>query len=177
MLTFSRQSKTTLKPWSANQLVKDVQEILKPGLDPSISLKSELDEDDPHILADGNQIDQVIMNFCVNARDALEEGGSITITTRKMSVPREGIPQHAACGPGDFVRISVRDTGTGIPDSVREKIFEPFFTTKEQGKGTGLGLATSYGIAQEHGGWIDCESELGEGSTFTYLYPLLRATG
>ena len=171
LLTFSRQNKVSLQPWSANRLVKDVQEILTPGLDPSINLCVELDEDDPFVFADGNQIDQVLMNFCVNARDALAGRGSITVTTAKTDVNLDALPRQTDCKPGEYVKISVKDNGTGMDEAILEKIFEPFFTTKEQGKGTGLGLATSYGIVQEHNGWIECDSELGVGTTFTFYIP------
>ncbi|MCB1097843.1 MAG: response regulator [Verrucomicrobiae bacterium] len=171
LLTFSRQNKVSLQPWSANRLVKDVQEILTPGLDPSIRLRVNLDDAEPFIFADGNQIDQVLMNFCVNARDALVGGGSITVTTAKAYVNLDALPRQTDCKPGDYVKISVQDDGTGMDESIREKIFEPFFTTKEQGKGTGLGLATSYGIVQEHHGWIECDSELGVGTTFSVYIP------
>ena len=171
LLTFSRQSKMSLRPWSANQLVKEVEEILIPGLDPSITLSVDLDPSTPYMLADGNQIDQVLMNFCVNARDALPNGGRITVSTSKVVVDRSSMPKEVDCEPGDYVRVSVEDTGTGMEQAVLEKVFEPFFTTKEQGKGTGLGLATSYGIVQEHSGWIECKSELGEGTRFTAYIP------
>lgn len=171
LLAFSRQNKISLEPCCANKLVKEVQEILTPGLDPSIVLRVELDETAPFITADGNQIDQVLMNFCVNARDALPNGGEITVSTRKVNVNFDALPRETSCNPGGYVAISVKDNGTGMPKEVREKIFEPFFTTKEQGKGTGLGLATSYGIVQDHAGWIECESDVGVGTTFTVFIP------
>lgn len=171
LLTFSRQNKMSLKPCSANQLAMEVQEILAPVLDPSISLSLDLDPSNPFMLADGNQIDQVLMNFCVNARDALPDGGRIILSTARVDVDSADMPPQIEREPGAYVRISVKDTGTGMPKAVLDKVFEPFFTTKEQGKGTGLGLATSYGIAQEHGGWIECASEVGKGTTFSINIP------
>ncbi|MGK0186121.1 MAG: two-component system cell cycle sensor histidine kinase/response regulator CckA [Verrucomicrobiales bacterium] len=171
LLAFSRQNQISLQPCCANKLIREVQEILTPGLDPSIQLHVNLDDDEPYVIADGNQIDQVLMNFCVNARDALPDGGSITVTTSRVNINLDALPRQTNCKPGNYVAISVQDDGTGMPEEVREKIFEPFFTTKEQGKGTGLGLATSYGIVQDHSGWINCESEVGKGTTFTVYIP------
>jgi len=111
-------------------------------------------------MADKSQIDTVLMNLCVNARDAMEEQGGGTITVRSSLLPRSDVKEGQLSEalnaiPGDdFVVISVEDTGTGMPDEVKSKIFEPFFTTKEQGKGTGLGLATVYGIVQQTGGHL-----------------------
>ena len=171
LLTFSRQNNVILKPHSANQLVQEAEEIMIPGFDKAIEFVTELDHADPYMIADGNQIDQVVMNLCVNARDALPQGGTIRVSTSRVIVDRDSLPQSDKCKPGEYVKISVEDNGTGMPDEIREKIFEPFYTTKEQGKGTGLGLATSYGIVQQHGGWIDCQSEVGVGTTFSVFIP------
>lgn len=122
------------------------------------------------IRGDATQILQVLMNMCVNAKDALTGEGTITLTTANVTVDS----LHAArwdAEEGDYVRICVRDDGEGIPPDILERIFEPFFTTKDQGKGTGLGLATSYGIVQQHGGWIECTSEVGEGTMFSVFLP------
>jgi len=131
----------------------------------------------PPIKADKSQIDTVLMNLCVNARDAMEDQGGGTITIRSQLLSRSAIEDQQLSDslapiPGDdFVVISVEDTGTGMPDDVKSKIFEPFFTTKEQGKGTGLGLATVYGIVQQTGGHLTVESEVGRGTAFKIYLP------
>ena len=171
LLTFSRKNKICLKECAANKLFLDVNGILAYSVDPSIEIVMELDEQDPHVTADATQIDQVLMNLCVNARDAMPAGGRLTMSTAVVTLSASSIPKSCTVEPGDFVRWTVEDSGTGIPEAIREKIFEPFFTTKEQGKGTGLGLATSYGIIQQHGGWIECHSEVGKGTRFeVYLH-------
>ncbi|MEM7730289.1 MAG: ATP-binding protein, partial [Pseudomonadota bacterium] len=131
----------------------------------------------PNVLVDKSQFDNVVMNLCVNARDAMEAqgGGTITIASERLS--RTAITDQALASAlmdfpsDDIVLISVSDTGTGMTDKVKSKIFEPFFTTKEQGKGTGLGLATVYGIIQQSGGHLAVDSELGRGTTFNIYLP------
>ena len=115
-------------------------------------------------------IHQVIMNLAVNARDAMTSGGSLEIKTSKRL--HEVGPPLPAERKGDYVRLTVKDTGTGMSKAVLSKIFEPFYTTKDVGKGTGLGLATVYGIVQQHGGWIDVDSEPGKGTTFELYFPV-----
>ena len=131
----------------------------------------------PDVMADKSQIDTVLMNLCVNARDAMADQGGGTITIRSTLLPRAQVPDGQlgealnAIKGEKFVVITVEDTGTGMPDEVKSKIFEPFFTTKEQGKGTGLGLATVYGIVQQTGGHLTVESELGKGTAFKIYLP------
>jgi CheY-like chemotaxis protein len=122
-------------------------------------------------LADQGMLEQVVMNMAVNARDAMPRGGRLTITTAAIVVDEEHQRRHPLATPGDYVRLSVSDTGGGIPDDVLPQIFEPFFTTKESGKGTGLGLAISLGIVQQHRGWIEVETRRGEGTTFHVYLP------
>ena len=134
----------------------------------------------PAVMADKSQIDTVLMNLCVNARDAMEAQGGGTITIQSSEVAREAIKDQSVLvalkdAQGDsFVVIDVSDTGTGMTDEVKAKIFEPFFTTKEQGKGTGLGLATVYGIVQQTGGHLTVESDLGVGTTFRIFLSLIH---
>ncbi len=120
-------------------------------------------------------VEQVLLNLAVNARDAMPGGGEITISTASVSTDAAYLERVPQAKLGDFVGLRVRDQGTGIPPEVLPRIFEPFFTTKPEGSGTGLGLAMVYGIAQQHGGWIEVASEVGRGSEFTVWFPALPA--
>jgi CheY-like chemotaxis protein len=124
-----------------------------------------------NIEADRSQIEQTILNLVVNARDAMPEGGVLTIDTFSTTFPQDNHPELE----GEYETIRVTDTGTGMEDSVRLRIFEPFFTTKQESGGTGLGLASIYGIVKQSGGYIDVESQLGEGSSFTIYFPKARS--
>ncbi|MCR9165366.1 MAG: ATP-binding protein [Nannocystaceae bacterium] len=128
------------------------------------------------LVADRSQLEQVITNLCLNARDAMPEGGTLTIGSQEILLDRDALSDWPGVEPGRFVEITVSDTGTGIPPEVREHLFEPFFTTKESDRGTGLGLAICRGIVQRHGGVIRLETELGEGTTFRAAIPTRTAT-
>ena len=138
----------------------------------NIKLKLDLDPALPSLLADPAQLDQLLMNLLVNARDAMPDGGNITLRTRLVTVDPGGVraPRPEEAGR-NFVLISVKDSGTGMNKATREHIFEPFFTTKERGKGTGLGLSTVYGAAKQHNGWVTVESEPGQGAEFSVYLP------
>jgi two-component system cell cycle sensor histidine kinase/response regulator CckA len=123
------------------------------------------------VRADPDQIVQVLMNLCVNARDAMPRGGKLTLATSNVTVGEGGLENRAYVAHGDYVMLSVTDTGAGISKDVLEQVFEPFFTTKEAGKGTGLGLSTVYGIVKQSGGYIWVDSELGRGACFTIYLP------
>jgi CheY-like chemotaxis protein len=127
----------------------------------------------PDILADAGMIEQVVMNLALNARDAMPEGGRLIIQTSSLKVDESLARQHPGATAGEFVQLRVADTGRGIAAAVLPRIFEPFFTTKEVGQGTGLGLATVYGIVREHRGWLRVRSEVGEGSEFEVFLPAL----
>jgi CheY-like chemotaxis protein len=127
------------------------------------------------IEADASQMQQVLMNLCVNARDAMPGGGELTITTMRLEAPDAFLRSIPEGKGGPFVRIEIGDTGIGIDKAIRGKIFDPFFTTKEKGKGTGLGLATVYGIVKNHNGFINVESEIGAGTTFSVYLPAVDA--
>ena len=127
------------------------------------------------VMADPDQIHQIIMNLAVNARDAMPNGGRLEITTAEVELDETAADAHPDAAPGRYVQLTVTDTGTGMTEEVRRKIFEPFFTTKEQGKGTGLGLAMVYGTVRQHDGWIEVKSELGRGSTFRIHLPCIDA--
>jgi CheY-like chemotaxis protein len=125
----------------------------------------------PLLEADAGMIEQTLMNLCVNARDAMPEGGALTISIDSIQIDTERIRGHMKIQPGKFVRLSVADTGCGMDEAMLGHIFEPFYTTKEFGKGTGLGLATVYGIVSQHKGWVEVESAIGKGSTFKLFFP------
>jgi two-component system cell cycle sensor histidine kinase/response regulator CckA len=181
LLTFSRKATRRMERLDVTDVLSDMVVVLRQTLGERAQLKMIHARGLPAVMADKSQIDTVLMNLCVNARDAMEEQGGGTITIRSELLPRATIEDPhllEALGdiPGDdFVIISVADTGTGMPEEVKSKIFEPFFTTKEQGKGTGLGLATVYGIVQQTGGHLTVESELGVGTVFKIYLPAATA--
>src|SRR6478736_6481743 len=137
----------------------------------SIHMHTAFDAELWNVKADPGQLEQVLVNLVVNARDAIEDHGRIEIRTANLAAADCGPELPSSLSPADYVMLSVRDTGRGMSDVVRSKLFEPFFTTKERGEGTGLGLATVYGAAQQNGGAVAVESKLGAGSTFTIFLP------
>jgi CheY-like chemotaxis protein len=157
------------EPVELNQTLDDLVKLIGPTFPKTIAINVQKDAALPSILADSNQLQQVLMNLCVNARDAMASGGELTIRTGIAR--REDIKHHAHGASGEeFVRLSVTDTGMGMDETTRSRIFEPFFTTKGVGKGTGLGLAVVYGIVKSHQGYIDVESEPGKGTTFNIYF-------
>lgn len=177
LLTFSRKATRRMERLDVTDTLSDMVVTLRQTLGERAQLKMIHARGLPLIMADKSQIDTVLMNLCVNARDAMEDQGGGTITIRSELLPRSKIDDTqlseslSHISGDDFVVVSVSDTGTGMPDDVKSKIFEPFFTTKEQGKGTGLGLATVYGIIQQTGGHLTVESELGKGTAFKIYLP------
>ena len=171
LLGFARKSKYELTPLNLNDVVYDTVKLLEHVIDSNIHLGVELDNRLPLILGDINQLEQVIMNLIVNARDAMPNGGRIAITTQSISVVKgmPDVPPYVL--PGGYIRLNVADTGAGIPEALLNKIFEPFFTTKERGRGTGLGLSMVYGTIKEHQGYISVQSQIGAGSTFSFYLP------
>ncbi len=171
LLAFSRRQ--TLRPEVLNltDVLADLRMLLQRLMNNSVELKIEHGRDLWPVKADLGQFEQVIVNLAVNARDAMPEGGTLTVRTRNVSA--EEVPgfNYRELAPGDYVLIEVEDTGTGIDPETMKKIFEPFFTTKEVGKGTGLGLSMVYGIVKQTGGSIHCESEVGKGTTFRIFLP------
>ena len=154
-----------------NEVIQRVTQMLRRVLGENVSLRSNLAPRLPAIEADATMMEQVIMNLSVNARDAMPGGGSLTIGTVPVMVSRAYVERNPEAREGTFICLSVSDNGTGIEPDKINKLFEPFFTTKEVGKGTGLGLATVYGIVKQHQGWIEVESELGKGSVFKVYLP------
>jgi two-component system cell cycle sensor histidine kinase/response regulator CckA len=176
LLAFSRQSMVQPQVLDLNAVVDEVQRMVSRLVGTDIQTTFEPGADLWPVRADKGQIEQILMNLGGNARDAMPEGGTLKICTENRSVSPEtayGLPGLVA---GDFVVMTVTDTGSGMPDSVRRHIFEPFFTTKEQGHGTGLGLATVYGIVKQSGGGIYVDSEDQKGTTFTIYLPPHRPT-
>jgi PAS domain S-box-containing protein len=175
LLAFSRRQVLQPRVIDLNEVVQRAERMLKPLLGDDVSLVMRLASDLPHVLADGGQLDQVLMNLAVNSRDAMPRGGCITIETATVDFAERALPAVPGAQPGRYVALSVGDTGVGMnPDTIAH-IFEPFFTTKDVGKGTGLGLATVYGIVQQSGGFISVASEQGEGTTFRIFLPETKA--
>ena len=137
----------------------------------TITLEFQPPDELPSVQGDTGMVEQVIMNLAVNARDAMPQGGKLTIGLGAMAVDAAHVEIHPEARAGNFVRLRMSDTGIGMDSATRARIFEPFFTTKDVGKGAGLGLATVYGIVKQHEGWIEVESEPGEGATFDVFFP------
>ena len=172
LLTFSRRQLLKPSVFALNAAVLGTEKILRRLIRESIVLDLSLAPDSPLVRADPAQVEQVILNLAVNARDAMERGGRLVLSTGESAFTRSQTIAGGTLPPGHYATLSILDTGTGITAEVRERLFEPFFTTKERGHGTGLGLATVYGIVQQSGGGIDVQSVPGEGSTFTVYFPV-----
>jgi PAS domain S-box-containing protein len=166
LLAFSRQQRIEPIVADVNSLVENLAKMLRRLIGEDIELKLELAPDVASVLVDPGQIEQVLMNLAANARDAMPEGGRLTVETSAVTLDQEHVDGHPGASVGPHVLIRVSDTGCGMDEHTRQRIFEPFFTTKEIGKGTGLGLATVYGIVKQHNGNIWVHSELGQGTTF-----------
>ncbi len=177
LLLFSR--KQTMQPRDLNlkELVENMTRMLQRTLGEQIELQFKFSDETLAVRADAGMIDQILLNLAVNARDAMPKGGQIRIETSAIEFDETTAPQTVGARPGSFVCLSVTDTGTGIPPEILPRIFEPFFTTKEVGKGTGLGLATVFGIVEQHKGWINVDSEVGRGTTFRVFLPRQSKAG
>jgi len=171
LLMFSRKEVMSPKVLSLNEIVIDLEKMLKRTLRESIRLQTHLAAEISLVKVDPGQIEQVLLNLAVNARDAMPDGGTLSLETRQIFVDTDMLDQHPGLKPGAYVCLTVSDSGVGMPKEVKARIFEPFFTTKEKGKGTGLGLASVYGIMKQNEGYISVYSEPGLGTTFRLYFP------
>jgi PAS domain S-box-containing protein len=174
LLTFSRKTEFSPRPINLNQRINDCRKMIERTLPKMIEIQLSLADDLLTVNADPNRIDQILMNLAVNARDAMPEGGKLIFTTENVCWTEESASRPPELIPGDYVVLHVTDNGIGMSAQTVDRIFEPFFTTKGVGEGTGLGLATVYGIVQQHGGHIQCRSDLGHGTTFTLYFPSIK---
>ncbi len=173
LLAFSRKQVIQPRPLNLNVVISHLTKMLRRIIGEDIELHCEPAAALPFVQADAGMMEQVLVNLVVNARDAMPRGGQLFIATAPVSLDAHAARQSPEARPGDFVRLTVRDTGGGIPPEHLPRIFDPFFTTEEVGKGTGLGLATVYGIVKQHQGWIDVSSQPGSGSTFQIYLPAI----
>ncbi len=177
LLAFSRQQVISPQTLDLNAAIQSLEPMVRRLIGENMGLVLKLDDDAGHIRADASQLDQILVNLVVNARDAMANGGTITIETSSTLVGGPHAVEHFDLAPGPYTLLVVTDTGIGMDRATREHIFEPFFTTKELGKGTGLGLATTYGIVRQAEGHIWVYSEPGVGSTFKLYFPHVDALG
>ena len=176
LLTLARRQILELRSINLNQVVTESMEFLNSVVGKDIEIKLGLESELELTLADPTQIEQVLMNLCLNARDAMPKGGELLIETKNVTFDEEYCRHETNARLGSFVLMCVRDTGQGMDSATIDRIFEPFFTTKELGKGTGLGLATVYGIVKQHGGFVHVQSELDQGSAFHVYLPVASAS-
>jgi signal transduction histidine kinase/CheY-like chemotaxis protein len=175
LLAFSRKQVMEMKVNSLNTIIEDLGKMLGRLIGDDVVMELHTKKPIGNIMADISQIEQVLMNLVVNARDAMPNGGHLIIETGETILDEKYTQSHTGMQPGAYAVLTVTDTGVGMTTAVRERIFEPFFTTKEVGKGTGLGLSTVYGIVKQHNGHINVYSEPGKGTTFKIFFPLVTA--
>src|SRR5262249_45750492 len=171
LLGFSRRTTLRLESTNLVSAFEETLALLRRTFDPRISIVTHLSPEPWQVRADLGQINQVLMNLCLNARDAMPDGGRLSLELENVTLTPEAARLHLDARAGEFVRLRIRDPGEGIPVEVLPHIFEPFFTTKGPGRGTGLGLAMVFGIVKQHQGWIECASQQGEGTCFDIYLP------
>ena len=177
IMAFSRRRKLNSEPVDFAEVVSGGLEMSRAAIPSNVRFDVQLDEEAGDVKADATQWQQVVLNLCLNAAQAMEDqqGGTITVRLRQVSVGSVAVHRAADIKPGDYIELTVADDGTGMPDSVRRRIFEPFFTSRKPGKGTGLGMAVVHGIVSGDQGTISVESRMGEGSKITILVPCIRS--
>ncbi len=175
LLAFSRKQPVNLNAVKLNDIVLKVEKLIRRLISEDIEIKISMSQDDLHVMADGGQLEQILINLATNARDAMYQGGMLSISVEHTVLDERFIKAHGYGKVGPYGLISISDTGIGMDEETRKRIFEPFFTTKELGKGTGLGLSIVYGIIKQHGGIINVYSEPGVGTTFKIYMPLTNS--
>jgi PAS domain S-box-containing protein len=172
---FGQKSLLRTRPLDLNQVVKNHSQMLRRLLDEKIVLVYEGAADLPKVNADADLIQEVVLVLCLNAKDAMPQGGRLSLRLREEQVHAERTQSHPDARPGKYVSLSVTDTGCGMGEATLKRLFEPFFTTKDIGEGTGLGLSTVHGIVRQHQGWIEVDSQVGHGTTFRIFLPAAGA--
>ncbi len=173
ILTFSRQTAQELKPIGAVMVIKDALKFMRSTIPATIEIQQNFPDKEVTILGDPTQINQVMMNLCINASQAMEEtGGVLDILVETITLNEKANDSYSDLTTGNWLKITVNDTGPGIRSDIIDRIFDPYFTTKDVGKGSGMGLAVAHGIVKNHHGTISVESELGKGTTFTIFFPV-----
>ncbi len=174
LLNFSRQTDQELKPIGAVMVIKDALKFLRSTIPTSIDIRQNFSKDELTILSDPTQLNQVMMNLCINASQAMEKtGGILDVSVEKITLSEKEVDCYPGLTPGDWLKITISDTGPGIRSDIIKRIFDPYFTTKDVGKGSGMGLAVVHGIIKNHHGAIFVKSELGKGTTFTIFFPVV----
>jgi len=174
LLTFARKGQVQFRPVLVNDIVNETLSLFERSVDKTVTIAQDLQARGSIVRGDDGQLQQAILNLLINARDAMPDGGTISVASAVKDLPPQSSENGTERRPGKYVSIAVSDTGVGMEDSVKERIFEPFFTTKEQGKGTGLGLSVVYGVVNAHDGFITVDSSPGEGATLTMYFPIMK---
>ncbi len=171
LLQFSRQEVPALRPTDIAAAARNVLNIVSQTFDRRIQVEAEISPELPLVKGDAGQLEMALLNLCINARDAMPEGGRLTLSIAAVDLAAEELPPEAPGPPGSYIRLTVCDNGTGMKPEVLHRVFEPFFTTKEAGKGSGLGLAVVYSIVMQHRGFIGVKSQAGQGTEFILHLP------